>query len=413
MVNLLSEDQVRQKINQGLNSLPLKDKRVLVIIPDPTRTMPVPLFFNTITAALIGKVSQLDFLVALGTHPPLSEAELLALVGLTAAEKAEKYTRVNLFNHAWQDPAMLVQVGEISAAQVEQISRGMLHQSVPVRLNRLILDYDQLLVCGPVFPHEVVGFSGGNKYFFPGIAGPDIIDLSHWLGALLTSYEIIGTKNTPVRQLIDLAASFIPRPRDALCCVVTPEGVADVFCGTPEAAWSKAADLSAQVHIKWVDHAYKTVLSVMPRMYNDIWTGAKGMYKMEPVVAAGGEVIIYAPHIHEFSAVHGAFIREIGYHVRDYFVKQPGKFDQIPAGVRAHSTHLRGLGTYDPVSGIETPRIRVTLSTGISEADCRAVNLGYCNPISIDLAEWMRSKDEDLLVVPRAGEFLYRLKPKG
>jgi nickel-dependent lactate racemase len=167
------------------------------------------------------------------------------------------------------------------------------------------------------------------------------------------------------------------------------------------------------VHIKWVDHAYKTVLSVMPRMYNDIWTGAKGMYKMEPVVAAGGEVIIYAPHIHEFSAVHGAFIREIGYHVRDYFVKQPGKFDQIPAGVRAHSTHLRGLGTYDPVSGIETPRIRVTLSTGISEADCRAVNLGYCNPISIDLAEWMRSKDEDLLVVPRAGEFLYRLKPKG
>jgi nickel-dependent lactate racemase len=412
MADLLSDDQVKQKITQGLVGLPLHGKRVLVIIPDLTRTMPMPLFFRTIVAALHGRASQVDFLVALGTHPPLSEAELLSLVGLTAAEKAEQYPQVGLFNHTWQDPQMLVQVGEISAEQVEQISCGMMHQSVPVRLNRLILEYDHLLVCGPVFPHEVAGFSGGNKYFFPGIAGQDIIDLSHWMGALLTSYEIIGTKNTPVRQLIDLAASSIPRPRSALCCVVTPEGTVGVFCGSPEEAWSQAADLSVRVHIRWMDHPYQTVLSVMPAMYTEIWTGAKGMYKMEPVVADGGEVIIYAPHIHEFSRVHGAYIREIGYHVRDYFVKQPGKFDHIPAGVRAHSTHLRGLGEYDPVTGLERARIRVTLSTGISEADCRVVNLGFRNPASIDVAEWQRRQDETQLVVPRAGEYLYRLKPR-
>lgn len=412
MAGLLSEDQVKQKVAQGLDAMPLQDKRVLVLIPDPTRTMPLPLFFRTIVAELQGRASQIDFLVALGTHPPLSEAELLALVGLTAEEKAKNYPQVHLFNHAWQDPAQLTQVGEISAAQVAEISRGLLHQSVPVRLNRLILDYDHLLVCGPVFPHEVVGFSGGNKYFFPGIAGPDIIDLSHWLGALITSYEIIGTKHTPVRQLIDLAASYIPRPRSAICVVDTPDGVAGVFCGTPEAAWSQAADLSAQVHIRWVEHSYRTVLAVMPAMYTEIWVGAKGMYKMEPVVADGGEVIIYAPHIHEFSVVHGAYIREIGYHVRDYFVKQPGKFDHVPAGVRAHSTHLRGMGTYDPISGVESQRIRVTLSTGLSEAECRAVNLGYRDPTSIDVAEWTRRQDDDLLVVPRAGEFLYRIRPK-
>jgi lactate racemase len=413
MFKLLSEEQIKQKITEGLQALSLKDKRVLVIIPDPTRTMPLPLFFRTIVDNLRGKVSKVDFLVALGTHPSLSEAEMLSLVGITSAEKAEKYSDIRLFNHAWQDPAMLAQVGEITSAQVETISRGLLHQSVPVRLNRLILDYDHLLVCGPVFPHEVAGFSGGNKYFFPGIAGQDIIDLSHWMGALLTSYAIIGTKNTPVRQLIDLAASFIPRTRSAICCVDTPEGVAGVFCGTPEEAWSQAADLSAQVHIQWMDHSYQAVLSVMPAMYNEIWTGAKGMYKMEPVVADGGEVIIYAPHIHEFSLTHGKYIREIGYHVRDYFVKQPGRFDHVPAGVRAHSTHLRGLGSYDPVTGIENARIRVTLSTGISEADCRAVNLGYRDPATINVAEWIARQDENLLVVPRAGEFLYRLKVKG
>ncbi|MPM63683.1 hypothetical protein SDC9_110564 [bioreactor metagenome] len=258
----------------------------------------------------------------------------------------------------------------------------------------------------------MVGFSGGNKYFFPGIAGPDIIDLSHWLGALITSYEIIGTKDTPVRALINLAASFIPRPRSAICVVDTQEGVAGVFCGTPEEAWSQAADLSAQVHIRWVDKPFQTVLSVMPLMYNEIWVGAKGMYKMEPVVADGGEVIIYAPHIHEFSVVHGKYIKQIGYHVRDYFVKQPGKFAGIPGGVLAHSTHLRGKGTYDPVNGIESPRIRVTLATGIPEAECKAVNLGYRDPAGIDVDEWISRQDENLLVVPRAGEFLYRLKKK-
>ncbi len=413
MIQLLSEDEVVQKIQQGLRSQPLENKRVLVIIPDPTRTMPLPLFFHTIVGSLRGRAAAVDFLVALGTHPPLSEAELLQLVGITSEEKQSRYAEIHIFNHAWQDPDSLTQIGEITADQVAEISRGLLHQSVPVRLNKLILEYDHLLVCGPVFPHEVVGFSGGNKYFFPGIAGPDIIDLSHWLGALITSYEIIGTKDTPVRALINLAASFIPRPRSAICVVDTPEGVAGVFCGSPEDAWSQAADLSAQVHIRWVEKPFQTVLSVMPAMYTEIWTGAKGMYKLEPVVADGGEVIIFAPHIHEFSVVHDKYLRQIGYHVRDYFVKQPGKFAGIPGGVLAHSTHLRGKGSYDPVTGIELPRIQVTLATGISEPECRAMNLGYRDPASINVAEWTARQDENLLVVPRAGEFLYRLKPKG
>jgi nickel-dependent lactate racemase len=286
------------------------------------------------------------------------------------------------------------------------LSNGLLCQDVPVRLNRLILDYDHLLVCGPVFPHEVVGFSGGNKYFFPGIAGADIIDFTHWLGALITSYEIIGTKDTPVRRVIDRAAGFIPRPSHALCSVVTHEGVEGVFGGTVEEAWSAAADLSAQVHIRYVDHPYEQVLSVMPEMYDEIWVGAKGMYKLEPVVADGGELIIYAPHIKAISDVHGALIKQVGYHVRDYFVKQWDQFKHIPWGVLAHSTHLRGVGTFE--DGVERPRIQVTLATGIPEAECRAVNLGYRDPATIDPEGWPEA-DPRRLVVRRAGEYLYRL----
>src|SRR5512139_1503290 len=241
---MLSEQEIEKIIADSLNGLPLNDQRVLVIVPDATRTMPLPLFFRSIVKHLRPRVKAVDFLVALGTHPAMSEEALLRLVGLAAEEKAAQYADVQLLNHAWKDPNALITIGTIPAGEIAQLSNGLLKQDVPVRLNRLILDYDHLLICGPVFPPEVVGFSGGNKYFFPGIAGADIIDFTHWLGALITSYTIIGTKDTPVRRVIDRAASFIPRPRHALCSVVTHEGVEGVFGGTPEEAWGAAADRS-------------------------------------------------------------------------------------------------------------------------------------------------------------------------
>jgi len=405
---MLTDSQIETIIAQGLASLPLTGKRVLIIIPDHTRTMPLPLFFRLLTRHLLGRATAVDFLVALGTHPPLSEESLLRLIGLTAEEKDTTYARVKLINHNWQDSNALITLGAIPASEIESLSGGLLSMDVPVRLNRLILDYDHLIICGPVFPHEVVGFSGGNKYFFPGIAGPDIIDFTHWLGALITSYTIIGTLDTPVRRVIDRAAALIPRPRHALCSVITHEGVAGLFFGAPESAWAEAANLSAQVHVHYVQQPYQQVLSVLPEMYDEIWVGAKGMYKMEPVIADDGEVIIYAPHIQEISVVHGRLIREIGYHVRDYFVKQWDRFKHYPGGVLAHSTHLRGIGTYE--NGLERPRIQVTLATGIPEDVCRAINLGFRDPASLQPQAWANREAEGVLLVPRAGETLYRLK---
>jgi lactate racemase len=404
----LTAEQVETVIVQGVEQMAVDGKRVLVIIPDQTRTMPLPMFFRLLAKHMLGKARRLDFMVALGTHPPLNEAAMLRLVGISAEEKANEYAKINLYNHAWKDPDALMVLGTIPGKEVLGLSNGLLEMDVPVRLNRCIMDYDQILICGPVFPHEVVGYSGGNKYFFPGIAGSDIIDFTHWLGALITSYETIGNKDTPMRRVINRAAAMIPIQRHAFCSVVTHEGVAGVFFGTPEDAFSSAADLSAQVHVHWVDAPYRQVLSVLPEMYDEIWVGAKGMYKMEPVIADGGEVIIYAPHIREFSMVHGQVIRQIGYHVRDYFVKQWDRFKDYPWGVLAHSTHLRGIGTYE--NGIERPRIQVTLATGISEEECRSVNLGYRDPSGIHLQEWANQEADGILLVPRAGEFLYRLK---
>lgn len=406
----LTRDDVAALISEAIQSLSLKYKRVLIIIPDGTRTMPLPLFFEIFQEQLTPIASQVDYLVALGTHQAMNDAQLSKLVGQPVIDGQVGKTRI--FNHEWDKPETFVNLGEIPAQTIREISNGRLEQSVPVTLNKKILEYDQIIICGPVFPHEVVGFSGGNKYFFPGIAGAEIINLTHWLGALITSYKIIGAGYTPVRAVIDAAASFIPTPAVCFASVVTYEGLKGLYFGNPKTAWQEAAALSAQVHIVYLEKPVKQVLAVMPEMYDDLWTAAKGMYKMEPVVADGGEVIIYAPHLDEVSYTHGEIIDQIGYHCRDYFVKQWDRFAGFPGGVLAHSTHVKGMGTYDPETGVETPRIRVTLATRIPEDRCRRINLGYQNPDSIRVEDFQNREHEGVLFVPHAGEMLYRLREK-
>jgi nickel-dependent lactate racemase len=181
-----------------------------------------------------------------------------------------------------------------------------------------------------------------------------------------------------------------------------------LFTGTPETAWDAASELSRETHIIYKDHAYHTVVSVLPKMYDELWVGGKGMYKLEPVVADGGELIIYAPHIHEVCVSHGKTIKEVGYHCRDYFLKQWDKFKNYPWGVLAHSTHVRGIGTYE--NGVEKCRIKVTLATGIPRDLCEQINLGYRDPATIRTEDFANREAEGVLLVPKAGEMLYRLK---
>jgi lactate racemase len=408
----LSEEELAGTVHSALAEWNLDGRSVLVIIPDATRSGPIPRMFRLICEGLRGRAATLDFLIALGTHQPLSEVQLSDLVGASTEVRKTAFPGVDVLNHRWWDQETFVSLGVIGGGEVEEISGGMLVEEVDVRVNRKVVEYDHLIVCGPVFPHEVVGFSGGNKYFFPGVSGPEVIDLSHWLGALITNYEIIGKRGTtPVRRLIDRAAGMIPTPKTCLAMVVEPGGneLAGLYWGTPEESWTQAAQLSSQVHIRYVERPFKKVLSVMPESYDDMWTAAKGMYKVEPAVENGGEVIIYAPHITEFSYTHGETLAEIGYHVRDYFTKQWQKFEDYPGTVLAHSTHLKGAGTYDEGEG-EHPRVLVTLATGIPEKRCKEHNLGYLDPSGIDLDAWSGREEEGLLVVPRAGEILYRLQ---
>jgi nickel-dependent lactate racemase len=407
----LSQETVRATLEQGLGGR-FKNARVLVLIPDHTRTIPMKMLFPLVVE-LLSDTRQLDFMVALGTHPPLSEAALCDLIGITPEQRRDTYSHIGLLNHEWDNPQALAEIGVLPSDFIQEVAGHYWHPSlggdVPVRINRLALEYDQIIILGPTFPHEVVGFSGGAKYLFPGISGAEMINVTHWLGALITILNTIGIERTPVRDLIHAAAALVKIPVTLVSLVVVgKDDLAGVFIGDHLEAFHAAAQLSAQNHIVWLDEPYERVLSCAPPMYDELWTGGKAMYKLEPAIADGGEVVIYAPHLDTVSRVHGKYLYQIGYHVRDYYLKQWDTFKDIPSGVLAHSTHVKGSGTFDHER--ERPRIQVTLASKIPRDDCQRLNLGYLDPATINPTDWANREDEGVLLVPKAGETLYRVR---
>jgi nickel-dependent lactate racemase len=406
----LGEKEIYDIVAQAAEAMDAGGKRVLVIVPDHTRTCPLPTVARALHKNLARAAEKLDFMIALGTHPALPEPAIDKLFGVETGQRAEVFPGSTFYNHEWKNPDMLTTIGRFQAediaAYLDEPNR-LFARDIDVTINRRILDYDLLLIAGPVFPHEVVGYSGGAKYFFPGICGEELLNFFHWLGALITIPKMIGVKDTPVRRLLHAAMAMIPVEHRALCMVVKGHNLAGLYYGDVPVSWSAAVDLADQTHITYCEKPYQSILSQAPEMYDELWVGAKCMYKMECVVADGGELIIYAPHIHEIAEAHGEVIRAIGYHCLPYFTKQWQRFKDYPWGVLAHSTHVRGIGEFD--GAIEKPRIQVTLATGIPEDVCRQINLGYRDPASIDPADWQGR--DDRLHVPKAGEMLYRLKP--
>jgi len=404
-----SEEKIKEMIEAGTPSALYEKKRVLVLTPDATRTCPLPMMVRAIREVIGERAAKLDFMVAVGTHAPLSEEKILGLYGITAQSRNERFAKSEFLCHRWDLPETFVQIGFLSEPEVERISNGLLKEKVSIDINKKIYDYELILILGPVFPHEVVGFSGGAKYLFPGISGGALLHFFHWQAAVMTCMEIIGKKDTPVRQVIHEAMERIRLPIHCLAMVIDPDaGLRGLFVGDAKEAWSKAADLSSRIHIVTKKRPYRIVLGRAPEMYDEIWTAGKVMYKLEQVVADNGKLIIYAPHIDRISSTWGDYIEKIGYHVRDYFLVQMENFKDIPRGVLAHSTHVCGTGIYQ--NGIEKPRIEVVLATAIPKEKCEQIKLGYMNPSEVTIADYMGKEDEGILYVDHAGEILYRLE---
>jgi nickel-dependent lactate racemase len=383
-------------------------ERVLAIIPDKTRDDNTHQLFPAANKFLSERgVVFFDALVAQGTHPPMSESQKLAKIGCSDFKG-------QLFDHRWDQPNELITLGELRAATVHELTRGLIDHSVAVSINKLLAPeiYDTVLVFGATVPHEVAGFAGGAKYFFPGVAGPELTHTTHWLGALAGIENIIGQVDTPTRRLIEAATDLVPARIISFNTVVSRRNgelvTYALFAGEIREAFRRATEVSRRIHIRYTGRKYKRVVALLDPHYDELWVGGKASYKLGAIIEEGGELIIYAPHLTKLSQTHGALIEKYGYAPLESVRDMLGLSEELRENlcIAAHLVHVAYAGRLDDEGKI-VPRYRIAMATGLDEATCRRVNLGYLDYRSFDY-ESLRS-DPDTLIVADAGRDLYQV----
>jgi len=401
----LDQSTLTEIVHQALDVIQ-PGERVLAIIPDKTRDDNTHQLFPVASEFLNKRgVALFDALVAQGTHPPMSESQKLSKIGCAGFSG-------QLFDHRWDEPEELITLGQLSAETVSELTDGLISQAVPVSLNKLLAPgiYDTVLVFGATVPHEVAGFAGGAKYFFPGVAGPELTHTTHWLGALAGIENIIGRVDTPTRRLIEAATGLVPARIISLNTVVSRNDAELVtyalFAGDIRDAFRRAAEVSRRVHIRYTDRKYTRVVALLDPHYDELWVGGKASYKLGAIIEEGGELIIYAPHLTKLSETHGALIEKYGYAPLESVRDMLGVSQELRENlcIAAHLAHVAYAGRLNE-DGKIVPRYQITMATGLDEETCRRVNLGYIDYRSFDY-EAMRS-DPDTLIVADAGRDLY------
>jgi nickel-dependent lactate racemase len=386
--------------------------RVLAIIPDKTRDDNTDILFPFAAEILSARrVEQFDALVAQGTHVPMSDDEKRSKIGIAGGSPAPGLGQI--FDHQWNVPEELTNIGELSAAEVTRLTGGLINEAVKVNLNRRLGPgvYDTILIFSATVPHEVAGFAGGAKYLFPGVAGPDLTHATHWLGALASIENVIGRVETPTRHMIEAAADFVSSQIITLNSVVTRDDnevlrTHALFAGDFREAFRRAAEISRQVHIKYTGRKYRRVVALLDEHYDELWVGGKASYKLGAIIEAGGELIIYAPHLHSISETHGRLIEKYGYAPLDRVREMVALSTELQnnLAVAAHLAHVSYAGQRDEQGRI-VPRYHITMASALDEDTCRRVHLGFMDHRQFRREDY--ENDPDTLVVEKAGRDLY------
>lgn len=405
----LSADELCSIVEQSLVEI-APNSRVLAIVPDKTRDDNTDLLFPFAVKILQEKSAEkFDVLIAQGTHAPMSPEEKSTKIGIGDGEKILNFGKV--FDHHWSNPEDLIEIGEISAEKVSELTGVLFKKSIPLTINKLLSpeNYDYILIFGATVPHEVAGFAGGAKYFFPGVSGAELTNATHWLGAMAGIENIIGRIETPTRNLIEAAADFISTKIISLTSVVTRTEdnrlrTYALFAGDFRLALRQAAAVSQKVHIKYTDRKYRRVVALLDEHYDELWTGGKASYKLGGIIEDGGELIIYAPHLRCVSDTHGEAIERFGYAPIEKVKKLVAESGELQSNlcVAAHLAHVAFAGRKDDEL---LPRYQIILASQIDEKTCRRINLGYLDYKNFRVEDY--ENDSDTFVVKRAGRDLY------
>lgn len=411
--NDLGPSDFRHTLLNALSSIPSRSS-VLAIVADNTRDDNTSVLFPLAAELLSGKaLRKFDVLIAQGTHAPMSDSSKREKLG---AGLGPPLGVGHIFDHSWTDPSKLTRIGQLEANKVKQITGGLIETPIDLNINSLLSPglYDTVLVFSSTMPHEVAGFSGGAKYFFPGVSGPELTHASHWLGARAGIEKTIGRVETPTRHLFEAAADYIAANVISLNSVVTRQNgrlrTHALFCNQLRSTVRMAAEVSKFVHIKYTGRKYARVLAILEPHLNDLWVGGKASYRLGPVIQEAGELIIYAPHIQNISEVHGDLIKRYGYAPVEIVQELVNKSEDLRSNlcVAAHLAHV-SFASRRSEDGNIVPRYSITLCSSINPTTCRQVNLGYMNPSRFE--KTIYNGDPDTLVVEQAGRDLYLVEP--
>src|SRR5262249_35147112 len=345
--------------------------RVLILPPDMTRLHSWAGFLTCELYEQLHQVADVAILPAVGTHLAMSADELNHMF----PGVPHGVFRI----HDWRNG--VVPIGEVPSALVKQLSEGKLDFSIEVELDRLLIQekWDAILSVGQLVPHEVIGIANHSKNVFIGAGGSDLINKSHWLGAVYGIERIMGRADTPVREVLNYAAEHLGRhpplvypltvrARDAEGRLVTR----GLFAGDDLDCFSRGADLCRRVNLDRLERApRKVVVYLDPLEYKSTWLGNKAVYRTRMAIADGGELVVLAPGVREFGEDKDIdrLIRRFGYRgsptTLDQVQREPVWAGNLPAA--AHLIH-----------GSSEGRSTITYCPGhLSRAEIEGVGFRY------------------------------------
>jgi nickel-dependent lactate racemase len=352
--------------------------RILIIPPDITRFHSRAGEITRMACDYYGD-QVTDILPALGTHKPMTPEEL---------DRMYPGIPHYLFRvHDWRND--VVQIGEVPAEFIREVSGGALSYGLPVELNRRIWEggHDLILSVGQVVPHEVIGMANYNKNLLIGCGGPESINKSHFLGAVYGMERIMGQADNPVRQVLNYASNrFLSRlPILYILTVLEPSNPArpsstgmvtrGLFIGTSEEVFLEAAALSAKVNNTLIDKPLQKVIVYLdPDEYRSTWLGNKAVYRTRMAIADGGELIVMAPGVKEFGEDPeiDRLIRKYGYYGTPATLKAVAENEDLSNNLSA-AAHL--------IHGSSEGRFRITYCPGhLTRKEVEGVGFEYGDP---------------------------------
>ena len=400
----LDQPQMKQTLFAALDALGPRE-RVLVLPPDFTRfhsqagvlTQYVWEYYGERLAAVMP---------ALGTHSPMTEAQIREMFGEMPLE---------LFKaHDWRND--VVTLGTVPPEYVSELTEGRLNFEWPVQVNRLLVEggFDLILSIGQVVPHEVVGMANYNKNLFVGTGGSVAINRSHFVGAVYGMERMMGRADTPVRRLFNYGSDHFGHLMPQIVYVQTVVGRADdggmavrgLYVGDDIEVFNRAAALALEVNFEMMSEPFKKcVVYLDPAEFKSTWLGNKAIYRTRMAMADDGELLILAPGVKEFGedAQIDALIRKYGY------FGTPQTLEAVEAntdlqenlGAAAHLIH-----------GSSEGRFTITYAPGyLTRAEIEGVGFQYA-----DIQEAMARYNPETLkdgvnVMPDGEEIFYISNP--